>query len=132
MKLLDAGHSYLVDSYDGGASQKIDFMKREGELYPGNVGSHPGTNCQELIRVLIDRMKYLDKQIRYPGNTTMIARQRECLYIFEDRAAQRHGRWGMFQVGMGIQGLDKIEELIPCETCGHTFCGGHDGTKNSF
>lgn len=133
MRCLDAGHSYLVSGYDGGEPQKIEFMKREGEMYPGNVGSHPGTNCQELLRVLIDRVKYLDGQIPYSGDAKIVIRLQECLYIFEERAAERHHCEGMFQVGMGVIGtLDSLEKQPTCARCGHIFCGGHDGAENSL
>ena len=62
MKILDAGHIYSLDSLDGNLEQTLTFVKREGEKFPFNSGSHAGTNCQEVLRVLIDRSEYLQKQ----------------------------------------------------------------------
>jgi hypothetical protein len=111
MRVIDPGHCYQVDSLDGGDAQRIVFVKREGAGYPGNVGSWPGTNCQELIRVLIDRVKYLQGQIACPENELVIDRLRSALRLFEERAAQRHGR--EFVSGPAI------EAELTCAVCGH-------------
>lgn len=119
MRVLDLGHCYEVAGYDGGCSQKITFMKREGEGYPFNIGSYGGTNCQELIRVLMDRVEYLDKQIPCAENRAILGCLRSALVLFEARAANRHGR---DLVGP----LDQIEQIPPCRECGHIQCGGHN------
>lgn len=115
MKILDLGHKYEVAGFDGGAAQTITFMKREGDGYPFNVGHYGGTNCQELLRVLIDRVQYLDKQISCPENTAIINSLRTALLLFESRAAQRHER--------SMRGpLSDIEAIPPCPKCGHLQC----------
>jgi hypothetical protein len=127
MKILDPGHTYEVDIYDepGFTSPNvITFMKREGENYPGNKDSYPGTNCQELIRVLIDRLKYLNNQIPCPENKDALQYLRQALLSFEIRAAKRHqlfkgGNWMSMQI---------IETLPVCHICGHIIdlaCKGH-------
>lgn len=125
MQVKDAGHRYLVDSYDGGEPLQIQFMKREGPGYPGNVGHYPGTNCQELIRVLIDRIEYLDKQIHDDSNHACLKKLRECLWLFEDRAARRHNidQFDFFP-------SERLEELPTCPTCGHIVCHGHATTTH--
>jgi len=115
MKVLDPGHKYLVDSYDGGEPTQITFMKREGPGYPGNVGHYPGTNCQELLRVLIDRITYLDNQIPHYNNSASLDKLREVLWLFEERAANRHGMT-LARV------VDRIEEAPHCPICGHVVC----------
>lgn len=101
MKIIDPGHCYEVDSYDGEMNQLIDFMKRIGDKFPGNEGSScPGTNCQELIRILIDRCKYLNNQI-------------PCIET-EDRALRIKG------LAPIIWPLE-IENLSPCNICGHIY-----------
>ena len=67
-------------------------MKREGKGYPGNVGHYAGTNCQEVLRVLIDRVKYLEGQIPCRENSLIISSLRTALWHFESRAADRHNR----------------------------------------
>lgn len=122
MKTLDPGHRYLVDSYDGGKPFEITFMKREGKGYPGNVGHHSGTNCQELLRVLIDRIMYLNRQIAHKNNVASLRKLREVLWLFEDRAAERHG------VGFDYYPAE-IDTVPHCIVCGHVVCKGHYETR---
>lgn len=118
MKEVDPGHEYLLDSYDGGEPVRLTFVKREGEGYPFNVGHHPGTNCQEVIRALIDRVKYLQRQIRCDENIFVIDYLRRALWQFEVRAAQRHGR------KLPDFYLNEIEDQPTCAGCGHIGCAG--------
>lgn len=124
MRVIDPGHKYLVDCYDhtpeGHMGQAVTFMKREGAEYPGNVGAYPGTNCQELLRVLIDRVKYLNNQQPCLSNKYILSDLREALRAFEDRAAIRHDIWN--EVGIRISTADSIETLPTCTTCGHIYC----------
>lgn len=113
MIVIDPGHSYLVDSLDGGNPQPIDFVKREGQSYPGNIGHHPGTNCQELLRVLINRYQYLNKQIYSPHNISCIDYARRELWHLEYRASERHGRV------LDVDTLVEIEDEPYCPKCGH-------------
>jgi hypothetical protein len=128
MKILDPGHWYEVDVYDSGGfdpAQIVTFMKRAGDGYPGNVGHYPGTNCQELIRVLIDRIKYLDNQIPCQHNKCVLIYLRASLVEFEIRAAERHG----IKVNLLDFWEGDLPELIPaCGVCGHfkeIVCKGH-------
>lgn len=118
MKVIDPGHEYLLESYDGEQENRLVFMKREGEGYPFNVGHYAGTNCQEVIRVLIDRVKYLQQQIPCDENVSVIAALRQVLLSFETRAAQRHGR--VFPCDVRFE----IEDRPTCKGCGHIDCEG--------
>ena len=63
MEVALAGHVYKIDQYDGDGKQieNITFMMRNDpkEKYPGNEYAFKGTNCKEVLRVLIDRINYL-------------------------------------------------------------------------
>lgn len=120
MKVLDPGHAYLVDVYDGDApySTVIQFMKREGKRYPGNKGHYAGTNCQELIRVLIDRIGYLNNQINHESNSEILYHQLSSLHLLEYRAAERHGRELPYP-------LLSVEHMPYCRRCGHIGCEDH-------
>ena len=122
MKVIDPGHKYEVDVYDGkpGATQELTFMKREGPGYPMNVGHYPGTNCQEHLRVFIDRMHYLQMQEPCEHNLAIIEYARRMLWLFEDRAASRHG------IDQFDYRTDDIEQYESCKTCGHIICKGHN------
>lgn len=119
MNEVDPGHEYLLDSYDGGDPVRLVYVKREGEGYPFNVGHHPGTNCQEVIRALIARVKYLQKQVRCDENIFVIDYLRRALWQFEIRAAQRHGR------RLPDFYLNEIENQPTCAGCGHIGCEGN-------
>ena len=118
MKVRVPGHSYRVDVFDGfpGETDRLLFVKRVGDGYPGNKNpAWAGTNCQEVIRVLIDRVKYLDGQIPHEMNTIIIASLRSALLAFEVRAAERHGR--------DLGDLPEEVEMEPaCTQCGHIRC----------
>src|SRR5579864_6667519 len=98
MEILDPGHDYLVPNYDGIGNQRITFMKRIGKGYPFNTGSpHKGTNCQELIRVEINRIEYLELQnkemgINDPENALILTALKTVVWLFEKRAAKHHNK----------------------------------------
>lgn len=118
MKILDPGHRYEVAIYDGGESfaRVIQFMKRVGDGYPGNAGPpYEGTNIQEVLRVLIDRVQYLDGQISDKSNLMVIDDLRHALRALELRAARRHGR-------TPPEFRFDIENEPVCPKCGHIGC----------
>ena len=118
-KVIDPGHIYEMSIIDSNPIffQSITFVKRDNppEKYPGNEGHYPGVIIQEVLRVLIDRVKYLDNQVPAPENYDILIHLREAFWDLERRAHRRHGS--------AIRVLSKhIEEYEPCQTCGHIFC----------
>ena len=91
MNVVDPGHKYHVfnfDQQDGDEEvQLIQFVKKL--IVPGRIESHCGTNCQEVLRVLIDRVQILNDEVPWEGNYEIIKKLRECLLLFELRALQR-------------------------------------------
>lgn len=118
MKIIDPGHDYELAHLDGTRTSRLTFVKREGPSYPRNVGHHEGTNIQEVLRALIDRVKYLDAQIYDERNNAVISHLRCCLLLLEERAAERHG------TELRLATMKSIEELPVCEKCGHITCHG--------
>ena len=96
MRILDAGHDYELTNLDSSQEddqvQRLTFVKREGVNYPGNIGHYAGTQTQEVLRALIDRMKYVQNQIPCDVNLRVIDKLRHCLALLEIRAAERHGK----------------------------------------
>jgi hypothetical protein len=125
MRCIDPGHAYVLEQYDGQTYRPyLIFMKRFGPGYPFNTGSHPGTNCQDVHRVLIDRVKYLQLQVPSFWNTLIIWANRFALWSFEMRAMRRH------RLGWWISPW-QIEQRAFCEVCGHIVCrGGHYELEN--
>jgi hypothetical protein len=118
MEVIDPGHFYALASLDGNDEVEwLQFVKREGEGYPGNVGHHPGTIIQEVLRACIDRVKYVDNQIPDERNRPVIDSLRTALYYLEVRAAERHGK----KLPEDLN-FHKIEEL-PVGKNGHFLCG---------
>lgn len=123
MKVIDPGHMYELDNLDAGPANptsRLKFVKREGDKYPGNVGHYAGTNIQEVLRALIDRVKYLDGQEPCMENSEIIFYLRESIARLEERAAKRHGR----TLAMRPCGLFPIEVMPTCPKCGHIECEG--------
>lgn len=120
MEIVDPGHEYLLTSYDGKQVNHLVFMKREGDGYPFNVGHHAGTNCQEVLRALIARVKYLNKQIPSVYNWMVLVALRTALMRFEQRAAERHRRT---LPDYSVEHVE-IESLPTCLGCGHIGCKG--------
>ncbi len=118
MRVIDEGHHYELDVFDGDGSGTrclLRFMKRVGDGYPYNMPpTYPGTNCQEVIRALIDRVKYLHMQIPHPQNGVILDGLRAALTAFEVRAAERHDRKFAPTV--------TIEHEPSCQQCGHIGC----------
>ncbi len=118
MNAIDPGHVFTLDSLDGEQENKLIFVKREGDKYPGNVGHHPGTTMQEVLRALISRTEYVNAQLPDAANETAILHMKLAIYQFEARAATRHGRQIVFTIDDVVKGVCK------CETCGHVACRG--------
>ena len=74
MKVLDPGHDYALNVLDGllGEFERLTFVKRDNppEKYPGNNSAHPGTTIQEVCRVLIERLRYVNGQSEEIGQRT--------------------------------------------------------------
>lgn len=132
MKVIDPGHVYQLEWLDADPEPTVEeledvgiegadvlvFVKREGDGYPGNVGHHAGTNLQEVLRVMIDRVKYLDAQISHENNAGILANLRHSIWLLEQRAAERHGR------SFDLSWAAGIENAPTCKRCGHIGCEG--------
>lgn len=118
MKILDAGHVYKLDSIDGGEPQSITFVKREGDNFPFNEGAHPGTNCQEVLRALIDRTEYLLRQKPCAETESAAYCLRAALTFYELRAARRHKRF------LDLESTQSLLCAVVCQKCKHVGCEG--------
>lgn len=118
MKVLDPGHRYQLDTLDGDLDVQIAFVKREGPNYPGNVGAHPGCTVQEVLRVLIDRVKHVDTQKPDFLNRAVLNNLRVALWYLEARAAARHGLAPLLHK----KAIGAAETIPVCPRCGHWTC----------
>lgn len=116
MKILDDGHQYNLQILDGDStqSQQLTFVKRTGDKYPGNQTAYPGTTSQDVIRCLIDRNIYTDRQLPCWHNKLIKQLLICALYLLELRHWQKHN--------LKILPLKNIHQAPTCEACGHTNC----------
>ena len=127
VRVLDAGHRYELNSLDGEYPQVLQFVKRHDaenpQRFPGNTSSNPGTTLQMVLRTLLDRVGYLQRQIWCPENWLITKLLQVTIWILEARAARRHGKgyW---------HGLAYASESPICRECGHTQCE-HASTPNA-
>jgi 8-oxo-dGTP diphosphatase len=125
MNAINPGHVYELFQMDCDSEllerNLLTFVKREGPGYPGNVGHHAGTNLQDVMRALIDRVKYLNNQIPAFSNRIVLLALRVALLALEIRAARRHHRSWFYL----FRHLKSIEALPFCQTCGHIGCEAH-------
>ena len=117
MRIIDPGHEYILEGVGTeNLTQKIIFVKNEGKQYPGNVGCHGGVLTQELLRVIIDRTKYLNAQGSCMETEHALAAIRQALAWYEVRAARCRGT---HIVGSHSDALDDAHR---CAFCGHNQC----------
>lgn len=134
---LDPGHRYEAEHYPAiegrtGATGLdrtiIQFRKRIGEGYPGNLGSpKDGTSTQDLLRILIKRALYVDGQDSHPANKSLIERCQQSIFDLEERAAFRRGSEYYRNWFKEISRTRlNIEDIPVCKVCGHIFCSKHE------
>lgn len=113
MRVREAGHRYEIQNVDGQGRQEIVFVRRRD-----NAGrplakpeGHEGILSQELLRVLIDRTLYLDAEVPCAENVEVVSKLRECLRLYESRAARRT-----------IEKMPMPERSDACLICHHLLC----------
>ena len=115
--MLDPGHRFELAALDGdSAIQVLQFVKREGRGYPGNVGHDPGTTSQEVVRMLISRAIYVNGQIPCWQTRLSIWLYAFIIWLYEHRAAKRHKRT--------VPWLHEAVYGDTCKICGHVGCEG--------
>ena len=81
---------------------------------PGNVGRAEGVTIQEVLRALIDRAEYVNRQTPCAETGETIALMTAAVQRMEARAARLHGREA-----------PSAEECVrgsACDRCGHVGC----------
>jgi hypothetical protein len=114
MKIIELGHIYALTWLDGEPQQDenhLIFVNREG----CGVRHHPGTQCQEVIRALIDRVQHCDAQLRWEGNDEIVEHLREALVLFEARALIRKTEKGLLHPETIVTGDDGHFKLVKDE-----------------
>jgi hypothetical protein len=129
VKIVDPGHKYELASLDGHLHQELTFVKRcdrlHPERYPGNTNAYPGATLQEVMRALIDRLKYVQNQIPCIENRIIISLLRQSIYLLEARAKNRKRK----VLKLTEDELEQIEKFETCKKCGHILCNECGGDR---
>ena len=127
MKILDPGHEYLLEGVGETADQRVVFVKNEGVKYPGNTGFHGGILTQELLRVCIDRTRYMNTQGSCLETEHALAAMQSALGWYEVRAARCRG------THIEAEHIDGLDAAPVCKVCGHNQCHRevHDRTPGT-
>ena len=100
MKIVKAGHRYMLDSVEGTEVSPLQFIDKE----PVSEGStelktvNDGTTNEEVLRVLIDRMQFLQAKMPCRENEIVLIDLHDALRLLEQRTASR--------VAKGIEGTN--------------------------
>ena len=87
MKIIDKGHKYAAqDNNSLNHSNEIRFFK-DPLLHEGS--SQEGTTNQELVRILIDRVQYLEEEKHSKYNEEIIFHLRSVIALHEKRHLDR-------------------------------------------
>jgi hypothetical protein len=111
VKIIEPGHVYSVANVDGPGEQTIRFVRRRDEHAKLLEESEEGILSQELLRVLIDRVRYLNDEDPCAEDVEIIVRLRESLRLFETRASRRT-----------IEKMPMVEMADACPICHHLLC----------
>lgn len=87
MKVVDPGHIYDLWQLGGGV-QRLTFVKRSGGAVTYDQ-EWAGVQVQEVLRVLIDRTKYLDDVLPCVETEDALLYLRMALFQYEVRAWRR-------------------------------------------
>lgn len=88
MVTLDPGHHYRCVQLDTDETVDIIFVKRNSSTVIRDE-EHGGLQTQEVLRVLIDRTKFLNDLIPCVETQDAIYHLRQALYMYEVRAYLR-------------------------------------------
>lgn len=96
MKVLTPGHFYELAPFESGklaAPNHLQFIHKEQNPETGELETHVnGTTNEEVLAVLIDRMKFLNDKFPCRENSIVITKLEEALMWLEKRTKDRVSR----------------------------------------
>lgn len=125
MKVIDPGHKFELDSLDGEFKNILQFVKREGEHYPGNIGHYPGTTIQEVLRASISRLEHVNRQIPCLESEMVVDLLKSAITLLEIRAKRVKGKY------LTETRIVEILQAKTCKMCGHVSCMEENHDKAS-
>lgn len=95
MKVIVEGHTYVANNFeDDDYGQTIQFIHKN-PIHEGSsqlVTVKNGTTNEELLKVLIDRLNYLNKKFPCRENSLAVTKLDEALMWLNKRTADRLNR----------------------------------------
>jgi len=94
MNIITTGHKYELASFESGPAQTLQFI----EKVPTTEGSkelrtiNDGTTNEEVLKVLIDRLQYLNGKFPCRENAIVITKLEESLMWLDKRTSDRLAR----------------------------------------
>jgi hypothetical protein len=95
MKVLEPGHRYEVANFENkdAAGQVIQFIEKEAIAGSSQLRTvHDGTTNEEVLRVLIDRLRFLGAKLTSRENSIAVTKLEEALMWLEKRTRDRTAR----------------------------------------
>lgn len=96
MKAIVPGYTYalrnLHPTEGGPRTTEISFVRKEADQDGNLVTVADGTTNEEVIQMVIDRLKFLDGKLSCPQNELAIDRLEEALMWLECRTSDRISR----------------------------------------
>ena len=84
MKVIEKGHIYELQSYEGMGDQKLKFISKNGSTIV-----HDGTTNEEVLDVLIDRINFLQETLPCKENEFVIKNLQQSLIWLNNRTIKR-------------------------------------------
>ena len=110
MICVHLGHVYQLNHLGGDGHETLTFVDR------GHGKDKPGTTNQEVLRVLIDRVKFLNEEKPWAGNADIIQHLRMALSLHELRHLELLIERPEFTPEKILTGVDGHFKLINTET----------------
>lgn len=96
MKVIVPGHAYSLENfeYPHRSRQTLQFIHKEpSNLRSGELTTiEDGTTNEDVLKVLIDRMQYLNSKFPCRENSIVITKLEEALMWLDKRTADRKSR----------------------------------------
>lgn len=90
MKIITEGHRYLADCFENKAEGVlIQFIEKRVDAENELITVNDGTTNEELLRILLDRMSYLQSKFPCRENAIVITKLDEALLWLEKRTRDR-------------------------------------------
>ena len=91
MKVIKPGHLYELDSLEHTVQQRLQFIEKELDVAVDNklITVNDGTTNEEVLEMLIDRMKHLNKKMPCKESHQAITKLEEALLWIESRTSKR-------------------------------------------